>query len=358
VTAVEARLRERLTAYYKHYNPSNVTEVIKLARIYQDKQEKLWELLDEKYGSKLSAKKKNDENEGGFGFMMVGLLLLCPFVMMLFHAILEMDDGDSNQLMGQRIHPSLFRVGFTDEISRDFEWAKGTTWHWNRWNDIELVEDGSFIAPNCNNPDHCRWCANRGHIFIHWGNEGLHILEPNRNQKVLRGMRYDGDGCFAERREAKPKEPEVDLYEALGVDEDSSDAEVKKAYRKLSLKYHPDKNPGEDAKKKFNQVRDAYEILHDPEKKMLYEIGGMKAVKGEQDGGGGGQDPFAAFFGGGGRGGGGPERGEGMRQRLTVTLADLYIGGEKTTRIRRRVVCRGCTKKNKKKKPRCTKCGR
>jgi curved DNA-binding protein CbpA len=364
----ELKLRERLTAYYKQHNPNNLSEVDKLARIYVGKQDKLWQLLDEKYGTQLSTKKKkkkkngnnqnDDDDGGGMGFFLLGILLLSPFLMKVVSTVMDMEGGNDNELIGQQVHPSLFRVGFTGEVSSDFEWLKGTKWNWNRWNEIEMHEDGNFVAPNCNNPDYCRWCANRGHVFIQWGNEGLHILAPNRQNNLLRGMRYDGDGCFAELLKSEPKEPEQDLYETLGLDEDASDGQIKKAYRKLSLKYHPDKNPGEEAKKKFTEVRDAYEILNDAEKKMLYEIGGMKAVKGEEGGGGGGgMDPFAQFFGGGGRGGG-TERGEGMHARVTVKLADLYTGGEKTTTIRRRVVCRGCRKKSKKKKPRCTSCGR
>merc|ERR1712039_501138 len=70
-----------------------------------------------------------------------------------------------------------------------------------------------------------------------------------------------------------------DLYGALGLPDDADEAAIKKAYRKLSIQYHPDKNPDQASRAKFNEVRDAYEVLNDPDKKILYDTGGMDAVQ-------------------------------------------------------------------------------
>ena len=70
-----------------------------------------------------------------------------------------------------------------------------------------------------------------------------------------------------------------DFYKILEVKKTASEAEIKKAYRKLSLKYHPDKNPSPDAKEKFSDIGAAYEVLSDPEKRKNYDQGGEDAVK-------------------------------------------------------------------------------
>eukprot|EP00747_Dinoflagellata_sp_TGD_P167325 gnl/TRDRNA2_/TRDRNA2_191499_c0_seq1.p1 gnl/TRDRNA2_/TRDRNA2_191499_c0~~gnl/TRDRNA2_/TRDRNA2_191499_c0_seq1.p1 ORF type:complete len:410 (+),score=82.57 gnl/TRDRNA2_/TRDRNA2_191499_c0_seq1:69-1232(+) len=120
----------------------------------------------------------------------------------------------------------------------------------------------------------------------------------------------------------EPEEPEVDLYKALGLDDDASEADIKKAYRKLSIKYHPDKNPDEASKKLFNEVRDAYELLNDPDKKILYDTGGMKAVKAAEKGEVGKTDDIGG--------------------EIQVALEELYNGGETKAHLDRRTVCRGC----------------
>merc|ERR1719410_1631401 len=99
----------------------------------------------------------------------------------------------------------------------------------------------------------------------------------------MRGRRVsDGERCQAQFVRVFDHEAaalEKDLYEILGLADDADDSEIKKVYRKLSIKYHPDKNPDEASKIKFSKVRDAYEILNDPDKKILYDTGGMEAVK-------------------------------------------------------------------------------
>ena len=169
------------------------------------------------------------------------------------------------------------------------------------------------------------------------------------------------------RRAAPPKEEveEIDLYELLGVDEDASAKEIKTAFRKQSMTCHPDRTGGdEEAAEKFRTINFAYEILSSEEKKFLYDQGGMALLKEaeqqeRQGGGGGGMDSFfGGFFGGGQRGNSGKD----YRLRFRVSLEELYNGAEKTARISRRVVCRGCDKETSKQsertRERCAKCGR
>ena len=104
---------------------------------------------------------------------------------------------------------------------------------------------------------------------------------------------------------------QADLYETLGVARDASSDELKKAYRKLAVKYHPDKNPGDAvAEAKFKEISSAYDNLKDPDKRAAYDRYGHAAFQGGMGGGGGGggHDPFDMFreaFGGRGGGGGG-----------------------------------------------------
>ena len=122
-----------------------------------------------------------------------------------------------------------------------------------------------------------------------------------------------------------------DFYKILGVSKGSSDDDIKKAYRKMALKYHPDKNKAPDAEARFKEIAEAYEVLSDPKKREIYDKYGEEGLKGAAGGGPdgadgaggagmhyqfhgdpratfaaffGGEDPFAAFFGGGGGGGG------------------------------------------------------
>jgi len=262
---------------------------------------------------------------------------------------------------------------FRNQIDEEFDWAKGTIWNWNNWRHVKLNHDGSFWAPSpeCENksPD-CRWGAYDGYIWINWGDSGLHRVRASRGNKFLSGARYDGDQCQAEfyKREEAPESPD-DLYEVLGLDEEATDAQIKKAYRRMSIKYHPDKNPGDEkALRKFNAIREANEVLGDPDKRILYDTGGLEAVKeaikeDQQNAGGGGMDPFAAFFGGGqqqqrGNEGTGrlkAKRGPNFEAQLEVSLEDAYNGGTVSTNIDRRVVCRGCRDKRS---PKCDACGR
>merc|ERR1711988_1098451 len=116
-----------------------------------------------------------------------------------------------------------------------------------------------------------------------------------------------------------------DLYGALGLPDDADEAQIKKVYRKLSIKYHPDKNPDAESRAKFAEIRDAYEILNDPDKKILYDTGGMEAVKKADKGQ--------------------VEKTDDFQSSLDISLKELYLGGEKLGQVKRRVVCRGCALK-------------
>ena len=146
-----------------------------------------------------------------------------------------------------------------------------------------------------------------------------------------------------------------DFYEVLGVSKSSSSDEIKKAYRKLAIKYHPDKNPGDAvAEDKFKEAAEAYEILSNPEKKQKYDQFGHQAF-GPGSGGQGGMnmdDIFSHFgdiFGGGGFGGfggnsrGGAARGANLRVRVKLNLSDIASGVEKKIKIRRAVPADGIT---------------
>lgn len=148
-----------------------------------------------------------------------------------------------------------------------------------------------------------------------------------------------------------------DYYEVLGVDKNASDDEIKKAYRKLALKYHPDRNPGDKtAEEKFKQCAEAYEILSDPQKRQRYDqfgfndpfSGGGSGAGGFNPfdifnsffGGGGSSSGFSSFFGGDDEGGG--QRGNNIRVRVKVSLQDVVTGVEKHIKIKKYVECPHC----------------
>ena len=82
--------------------------------------------------------------------------------------------------------------------------------------------------------------------------------------------------------------PQNDYYEVLGLTKGASDSEIKQAYRRLALKWHPDKNPTKEAENKFKEINQAYEVLSDPKKKEAYDQFGHAAFEGGGFGGGGG----------------------------------------------------------------------
>ena len=154
-----------------------------------------------------------------------------------------------------------------------------------------------------------------------------------------------------------------DYYEVLGVSKGASEDEIKKAYKKLARKYHPDMNPGDkEAEEKFKEVNEANEVLSDPEKKARYDQFGFAGVDpgygagtgaGGAYGGAGGfdfgdlGDIFGSFFGGGFGGGqrrnpNAPQRGESIRASVSVTFTEAAFGCEKEINVERSEQCPTC----------------
>lgn len=144
------------------------------------------------------------------------------------------------------------------------------------------------------------------------------------------------------------------MYKILGLEKTADANQIKKAYRKLAMRHHPDK--GGDPEK-FKEITKAHEILSDPEKREKYDKYGEKGLEAGGGGGGGANDIFSAMFGG-GRGGGqrGPRKGKDVLFRLKVELEDLYNGASKTLRLTKNVLCKGCDGKGGKGVAKCSTC--
>ena len=143
-------------------------------------------------------------------------------------------------------------------------------------------------------------------------------------------------------------------YKSLGVAKDATDKEIKKAYRKLAMKWHPDKNQGnEEATTKFQEIGCAYEVLSDPQKRQQYDQFGWTDM---DSGAGNPTDIFNMFFGNGGMGGMGGfanhfghqrqsptrQKPQPVRVETKVTLADVFKGIDKTIKVKKHVICTSC----------------
>ncbi|MCK9219356.1 MAG: molecular chaperone DnaJ [Bacteroidales bacterium] len=156
-----------------------------------------------------------------------------------------------------------------------------------------------------------------------------------------------------------------DFYEILEVGKDATPEELKKAYRKQAIRFHPDKNPGnKEAEEKFKEAAEAYEILSDPKKRRQYDqfghagMGNGGGFSGFGGGGmsmedifshfgdifgGGGSDPFSSFFGGGGgRRGRTVNRGSNLRVKVKLSLEEIAQGVEKKIKVNKYIACSSC----------------
>lgn len=151
-----------------------------------------------------------------------------------------------------------------------------------------------------------------------------------------------------------------DYYEVLGLQKGASDNDIKKAFRKMAMKYHPDKNPGDKvAEEKFKEINEAYAVLSDPEKKEKYDRFGHAGVD-PNSGFGGGAGGFGGFggfedifdmfggafggFGGGSRGrrNNGPRKGSDLQKAVTITFEEAAFGTKKEIRLNKYVKCKTC----------------
>ena len=173
-----------------------------------------------------------------------------------------------------------------------------------------------------------------------------------------------------------------DYYEVLGLKKGAGEDEIKKAFRKMAMKYHPDKNPGDrTAEEKFKEVNEAYSVLSDPEKKSKYDRFGHAGVDPNSGFGGGGFggagfggfedifDMFGGMFGGGFSGGGfggqqrranQPKKGRDLQKAITITFEEACFGTKKDLQINKYVTCPTCKGEGNKpgtSKKTCPKCG-
>lgn len=160
-----------------------------------------------------------------------------------------------------------------------------------------------------------------------------------------------------------------DYYEVLGVEKSVDAADLKKAYRRVAMKYHPDRNPDDPkAEEKFKEANEAYEVLSDDQKRAAYDRFGHAGVDGQSGMGGGGHsnfsdifgDVFGDIFGGGGGRRGGPARGSDLRYNLELKLEEAVKGTTTQIKVPTLVSCKTCSGSGAKagsKPVTCTTCG-
>ena len=148
-----------------------------------------------------------------------------------------------------------------------------------------------------------------------------------------------------------------DYYEVLGVAKGAGEADLKRAYRALAMKFHPDKNPGDaTAEARFKEINEAYEVLKDPQKRAAYDQFGHRAFEAGMGGGGAGAggfdfssftdvfaDLFSDFMGGAGRRRSAATRGADLRYNLSISLEEAFTGKKAQIRVPTTVVCEACS---------------
>lgn len=270
---------------------------------------------------------------------------------------------------GQQIPTFKWPKGTPKKIHKNFDWLKGTEWKWNNWRNVNFDHEGFFTAPTneCEN-EMCRWSATKDKIYVVWGEAGVHTLTVNEMKAeagtTMSGTRKkDKEKCSATfvGIDEEAAELHKDLFAVLGLSDEASDAQIKKAYRKLSVKYHPDKNKDNlEAIAKFNEIRSAYEVLNDEDKRFLYETAGLKAVRDaekEDASQAQHQGGLAAFFGGGQQQKKTKaKKGPDYTMQAKVSLDALYNGDQIEHSIKRRVVCKRCSNSNAERCKGCNPC--
>ena len=247
--------------------------------------------------------------------------------------------GFQFQMGGGRPRAAQFPNHIKNEIAKEFEWLKGTEWTMNDRITLKFSIDG-FVQTNtqeCAGQSQCLYSAYSGQINMAFLQSGLFSLRPDQQpastdagavEKIVISGKREADRQkvtlkFVRIYDNRSREDAIDLYSVLGVEPDASTADIKKAFRKLTLELHPDKNPGDAAAAaRFTDVTRASEVLADTKKRMLYDTGGMEAIR--------------AFD------RGEIQKGQDVLFEVGVPLSLLFTGGAISPVYRRRVVCSGC----------------
>jgi DnaJ-class molecular chaperone len=188
------------------------------------------------------------------------------------------------------------------------------------------------------------WSVYHGNIVIEWGKNGVFLAQPQQDKNVdinitsptsIVGSAVENpNNRFTAKFLQKSEAADGDYYTVLGITDTAEKADIKRAYRRLSVKYHPDKDPSAEAKEMFDSVRNAYEVLSDNSKRQVYDTGGISAVERYDKGQ--------------------VQRTADSKGEIQITLAQVYNGAKFTVNAKRRVVCRGCANRRS---PECQVCG-